>query len=66
MAKVVVKNNNVEAALRLFRKKTSDMLYEVREREYYTTPSEKRRLAKQAAKKRAKKKGNKYDTNNKF
>lgn len=57
MAKVVVKNNNVEAALRLLRKKTSDMLYEVREREYYTTPSEKRRLAKQAAKKRAKKKG---------
>jgi ribosomal protein S21 len=57
MAKVVVKNNNVEAALRLLRKKTSDMLYEVREREYYTTPSEKRRLAKQAAVKRAKKKG---------
>lgn len=59
MPRVVVRNNNVEAALRIFKKKTSDMLYELRDRQYYTTPSEKRRLAKQAAKKRQQRKDKK-------
>jgi len=49
MPKVRVRNNNIEAALRVFKKKCADTLWEVRQREFYTAPSEKRRIAKKAA-----------------
>lgn len=60
MPKVRVRNNNVEAALRVFKKKCADTLWEVRQREFYTTPSDKRRAAKKAAV--ARNKRNKNDT----
>ena len=39
---VVVKNNNVEKALSIFKRKVKDsnLMYELREREYYKKPSE--------------------------
>ena len=39
--KVVVKNNNYEKALSIFKRKVKDsgMMYELREREYYKKPS---------------------------
>jgi ribosomal protein S21 len=49
MPKVRVRNNNIEAALRVFKKKCADTMWEVRQREFYTTPSDKRRAAKKAA-----------------
>ena len=51
---VTVRNGNLEKALRIFKKKVrnSGMLQELREREYYTKPSEKRKLAKARGRKR--------------
>ena len=39
---VVVKNNNIEKALGIFKRKVKDsnLMYELREREYYKKPSE--------------------------
>ena len=58
MPKVRVRNNNVEAALRVFKKKCADTLWDLRQREHYTSPSEKRRTAKKAAIARNKRKKN--------
>ena len=40
--KVVVKDNNVEKALSIFKRKVKDsnLMFELREREYYKKPSE--------------------------
>ena len=45
---VQVRNNNVEKALRVLKKKIkkSGLLQEIKERQYYQKPSEKKRLAK--------------------
>ena len=45
---VAVRNNNVEKALRVLKKKIkkSGLLQEIKERQYYQKPSEKKRLAK--------------------
>ena len=58
---VIVRNNNVEKALRILKKKIKKegLMTELRERQYYVNPSEKRRLAKKrgiarVAKERAK------------
>jgi len=53
---VEVKNNNIEFALRQLKQKVKDsnLLVELREKSYYTKPSEKRRRAKNLAKSRAK------------
>ena len=56
MPTVKVRNNNVEAALRVFKKKCSETLWDYKQREYYVPRSEKRRLAKQAAVARFKRK----------
>ena len=61
MLKVKVRNNNVESALRVFKKKCADIVWEVRQREYYVPKSERKRLAKKAAISRSKRKKN--DTN---
>ena len=46
---VKVRNNNVETALRVFKKKSSEVIFEVRERESYKSPSAKRHRAKKSA-----------------
>lgn len=55
--KVFVKDGNVEKALRKFKKKVqeSGLLLELKDRETYTKPSVKRKLAKELAKRRWKK-----------
>jgi small subunit ribosomal protein S21 len=55
--KVFVKDGNVEKALRKFKKKVSEsgLLMELQERQTYTKPSVKNKLAKAMAKKRWKK-----------
>lgn len=50
--KIRVRNNNVESAIRVFKKKSSEIVFEYREREYFEKPSSKRHKAKQAAKAR--------------
>lgn len=53
---VKVKNNNIELALRKFKRKVkeSGLLLELREREFYTKPSDIKRLKKSKAKLRIK------------
>ena len=58
MPKVRVRNNNVESALRVFKKKCADIVWEYRQRGEYIPKSEKRRLAKKAAIARNKRKKN--------
>jgi small subunit ribosomal protein S21 len=55
--KVFVKEGNVEKALRKFKKKVSDsgILLELRERETFTKPSVRKKVARAMAKKRWKK-----------
>lgn len=52
--KVVVKDDNVEKALRKFKKKVSEsgLLLELQQRETYTKPSVERKVARAMAKKR--------------
>ena len=52
--KVVVKNNNYEKALSIFKRKVKDsgMMYELREREYYKKPSMVKKEVKNKAKAR--------------
>jgi small subunit ribosomal protein S21 len=50
--KVKVRNNNVDKALRVFKKKCSDVVFEYREREFFEKPATKRHKAKKAAIKR--------------
>ena len=51
MFKVTVKNNKIEHALRILKKKVKDsgMLIELREREFYTKPSVKKREQRKRA-----------------
>lgn len=52
--KVIVKDGNVEKALRKLKKKVqeSGLLMELQERQTYTKPSVKKKIAKEIAKKR--------------
>lgn len=52
MLKVTVKDNKIEYALRKLKKKVKDsgMMIELREREFYTKPSVKKREMKKRAK----------------
>ena len=52
--KVVVKNNNIDKALSVFKRKVkeSGMMYELREREFYKKPSAVRKEMKNKAKAR--------------
>ena len=51
MLKVTVKDNKVEHALRILKKKVKDskLMIELREREFYTKPSVKKRLQRKRA-----------------
>lgn len=55
---VIVQNDNVDKALRKFKKKVleSGLLNELRDREFYTKPTTSRKQAKNAAKRRWQKK----------
>lgn len=46
---VKVKNGNVDRALRIFKKKCSDIIFEYRERQYYEKPSEVKQRKKKSA-----------------
>jgi len=52
--KVVVKHNNAEKALSIFKRKVKDsnLMYELREREFYKKPSDVRKETKSKAKAR--------------
>ena len=50
--RVKVRNNNIENALRAFKKKSGETLFEFRERQYFEGPAAKRHRAKKAAKTR--------------
>ena len=52
--RVIVKDDNIEKALRKFKKKVSEsgLLLELQRRETYTKPSVKKKLARSMAKKR--------------
>ena len=52
--KVVVKNNNAEKAISIFKRKVKDsnMMYELREREFYKKPSAIKKEIKNKAKAR--------------
>ena len=54
MIEVKVKHNNIEKALRIFKRKVKDsrILYDLSERSYYTKPSMKKRKMKLRAKAR--------------
>lgn len=52
---VKVRNGNVESALRVFKKKSTEIIWEVRERKYYEKPSIRRKTARKAAAKREQK-----------
>jgi small subunit ribosomal protein S21 len=56
MIKIVVKNNNIEFALKQFKRKVKDsgLLLELREREFYKKPSDIKRVKKSKAKLRIK------------
>ncbi len=51
---VKVRNNQVDKALRIFKRKCSEVVFEYREREYYEKPSTRRHKSKKAAVKREK------------
>jgi ribosomal protein S21 len=53
--RVNVRNGNVEAALRVFKKKSADKLWDLRQKEYYEKPSMERKTARKAAIKREQK-----------
>ncbi|MDB4462048.1 30S ribosomal protein S21 [bacterium] len=54
---VKVKNNNIEGALRLFKRKVNDsgVLFKYREKEFYEKPAQKRKRKQSAAKQRERK-----------
>jgi small subunit ribosomal protein S21 len=56
-APIVVRNNNIDQALRIMKKKLLEygLFNELREREHYVSKGEKRRHSVAAAKRRAKK-----------
>jgi small subunit ribosomal protein S21 len=55
---IKVRNNNVDAALRVFKRMYSERVFEYKERRYYEKPSETRAKAKRAAIVREKKRRN--------
>ena len=52
---VTVRNDNIGKALSIFKKKCGEVIMEVRERQYYEKPTEKRNRKKKMAQVREKK-----------
>lgn len=63
MTKVIVRNGNVDGALRTFKQKVvkNGLLKEVKEREHYSKPGVKKRLAKKEAIKNSHKREKNYN-----
>ena len=55
---VKVRNNNVNAALRVFKRMYSDKMFDFKEKQYFEKPSRKRSKAKLAAKSKEKRRIN--------
>lgn len=57
MTTIIVRNNNVEKALRVLKRKIkkNGLMQELKDRQYYQKPSEKKRLAKKRGIARVKK-----------
>lgn len=53
--RILVRNGNVESALRVLKRKTKEALIDLRSKEHYEKPSAKRNRMKQAAEVREKK-----------
>ena len=66
MPRVKVRNNNVNSALRVLKRKCIDHLWEVKERKFYTKPSAAKRKGKKAGSARSKKRERDETTRNKF
>ena len=67
MPKVRVRNNNVDAALRVFKRKCLEHLWDYKQRQEYTKPSEEKRKANKAGVARARKRrSNAEQQRNKF
>ena len=49
---IKVRNNNIESALNILRKRSKELIFEYKEKQYYEKGSLKRHKAKQAAKTR--------------
>mgnify|MGYP003140862990 FL=1 len=66
--KIKVRNNNINTALRMLKRKTKEDLALLKDREYFEKPSEIRNQAKQAAKLREKRRQErqKHDKNKQF
>lgn len=65
MSTVTVKNGNIDGALRIFKQKNvkDGLLKEVRKREHYSKPGEKRREAKKEAIKNSRRREKYYNYN---
>ena len=63
MARVVVKNGNVEGALKMFKQKNAKdgLLKEIKKREHYSKPGERRREAKKEAIKNSRRRERNYN-----
>jgi small subunit ribosomal protein S21 len=63
MTKVIVRNGNVDGALRTIKQKNAKdgLLKEVRKREHYSKPGEKRREAKKEAIKNSRRREKNYN-----
>lgn len=63
MTKVIVRNGNVDGALRSFKQKVvkNGLLKEVKEREHYSKPGVKKRLAKKESIKNSHKREKNYN-----
>ncbi len=66
--KIKVRNNNINTALRMLKRKTKEDLALLKDREYFEKPSEIRNQAKQAAKLREKRRQERqrHDKNKQF
>lgn len=63
MSKVIVKNGNVDNALKTFKQRNvkDGLLKEVRKREHYSKPGEKRRIAKKEGIKNSRRRERNYN-----
>ena len=63
MSKVIVRNGNVDNALKTFKQRNvkDGLLKEVRKREHYSKPGEKRRIAKKEGIKNSRRRERKYN-----
>jgi len=53
--KITVKNGNVERALKIFKRKSSEIIWDYRKNEYYEKSSTKKHVSRKAAVKREQK-----------